>query len=460
MAAADGWQACDNARMGGPELSAEQTAGSPAALHDMNAWIRLGPVVCLGALTSLRASRAATSADVAGHRQWACSLSERSRPTPTPRTRTDGSGSSRSDRAWGALSDGRAPSARAPCPIRGSPAVGSCMGRTLRRPSPLRPGSVAHPGVPCGRIVHEAHPPTAEPPPAGLRVPSGAPPRSDRAWGAQPDGRAPSGRVPSRPLLATGPGRDGLVREAPAHGRRTASRCVGPAHTASRYAAGHGPIRVRREVEGQHAHRARHVTVPLRRPVPDARPRQTVGRRLNRHRQVAPRLHPRRPRDRARRAAAAAARALHGPDSLRPDVTRQDLIEDAARKSATLAIALSSRGHELRAVGHFLDQLLSCLFAEDAGLLPAGLMSDWPPPPVGTRVPSPVPCRTSSRMPTRGGGLFVVERIEWSNGSLFDGTGVLPLTAPEVETILKAAKLDWAEIEPHLQDPAGAPSGC
>ena len=42
--------------------------------------------------------------------------------------------------------------------------------------------------------------------------------------------------------------------------------------------------------------------------------------------------------------------------------------------------ALRGRGHDPQDVAHFLDKLLFCLFAEDAGLLPAGLLGGWPTP--------------------------------------------------------------------------------
>lgn len=65
---------------------------------------------------------------------------------------------------------------------------------------------------------------------------------------------------------------------------------------------------------------------------------------------------------------------MSDPESLRPELTRQNLTEEAADHFARLAVALRERGHEPQAVAHFLDKLLFCLFAEGAGLIPSGLI--------------------------------------------------------------------------------------
>ena len=65
---------------------------------------------------------------------------------------------------------------------------------------------------------------------------------------------------------------------------------------------------------------------------------------------------------------------LEHPDELRPGKTRDELTAEAAEQFASLAERLRGRGHEAHAVAHFLNKLLFCLFAEDAGLLPRGLI--------------------------------------------------------------------------------------
>ena len=62
------------------------------------------------------------------------------------------------------------------------------------------------------------------------------------------------------------------------------------------------------------------------------------------------------------------------PEELRPGKTREELTAEAAQQFASLAERLRARGHEPYAVAHFLNKLLFCMFAEDAGLLPKGLL--------------------------------------------------------------------------------------
>ena len=147
-----------------------------------------------------------------------------------------------------------------------------------------------------------------------------------------------------------------------------------------------------------------------------------------------------------------ALRAVMGdPERLRPDIRPEDLTEDAARAFATLAVSLRERGHGSQSVAHFLDKLLFCLFAEDAGLLPKGLFTrvvtafKGNPDAFNTQL-----AEVFTHMSSKGGGNFGTDHIEWFNGSLFDGAEVIPLEKPELDVLAKVAKLDWAEIEPAI----------
>ena len=62
--------------------------------------------------------------------------------------------------------------------------------------------------------------------------------------------------------------------------------------------------------------------------------------------------------------------AFSDPGRLRPGETRQSLTERAAASFATVAQALRERGHDPRAVAHFVNRLVFCMFADDVGLLP------------------------------------------------------------------------------------------
>ena len=141
---------------------------------------------------------------------------------------------------------------------------------------------------------------------------------------------------------------------------------------------------------------------------------------------------------------------MEHPEELKPGKTRDELTAEAAQHFAALAEQLRARGHEPHAVAHFLNKLLFCMFAEDAELLPAGLLrrlaaADPNDPSVFTAGLGELFAKMSS-----GGGLFGAERIQWFNGGLFDGGEVLPLTREEIAIIDKVSRLDWSQVEPAI----------
>jgi type II restriction/modification system DNA methylase subunit YeeA len=147
-------------------------------------------------------------------------------------------------------------------------------------------------------------------------------------------------------------------------------------------------------------------------------------------------------------------RLLHAvmehPEELRPGRTRDELTSEAARRFASLAEQLRSRGHDPQEVAHFLNKLLFCMFAEDAGLLPAGLLrrlaaAEPNDPSVFTDGLGDLFAKMSDK-----GGLFGAERIQWFNGGLFDNGAVLPLTEGEIALIDRVSRLDWSQVEPAI----------
>lgn len=140
---------------------------------------------------------------------------------------------------------------------------------------------------------------------------------------------------------------------------------------------------------------------------------------------------------------------LENPEALRPDRTRDELTAEAASRFAALAESLRSRGNEPHAVAHFLDKLLFCMFAEDAGLLPANLIQRLA---AASRQPGVFTDGLSALFEkmARQGGLFGAEQIQWFNGGLFDDTEVLSLTMDEIATIDHVSRLDWSQVEPAI----------
>jgi hypothetical protein len=147
-------------------------------------------------------------------------------------------------------------------------------------------------------------------------------------------------------------------------------------------------------------------------------------------------------------------RCFTDPASLRPEITPQLVTEEAARKFAILAQNLRERKdrigqtHDARRVAHFLNKIVFCLFAEDAGLLPGNVFSAVVEEAVRDKSAlSEMLADLFDKMRT-GKGRFGTVAIPWFNGGLFDDDDVLDLLFTEVQTIAEATRLDWASIEP------------
>jgi hypothetical protein len=138
------------------------------------------------------------------------------------------------------------------------------------------------------------------------------------------------------------------------------------------------------------------------------------------------------------------------PEELRPRIEPAQITEKAARHFAEIAQSLRSRDHDPDDVAHFLDRILFCLFAEDAGLLPKGIFSRLSQASKGhSDVFAKALGELFAKM-SQAGGLFGTEEIDWFNGGLFDSGEVIPLTGTEITTLLEVSKLNWALIEPAI----------
>ena len=141
--------------------------------------------------------------------------------------------------------------------------------------------------------------------------------------------------------------------------------------------------------------------------------------------------------------------ALSDPDRLRPDETRQDLTERAATAFASVAQTLRERGHEPQAVAHFVNRMVFCMFAEDVGLLPKNLFTQMLQQ--ARKQPDQfvdMSHELFGNMAT--GGRIGFEPLVWFNGGLFEDDATLHLEPAEIETVLRAAALEWSEVDPSI----------
>ena len=141
--------------------------------------------------------------------------------------------------------------------------------------------------------------------------------------------------------------------------------------------------------------------------------------------------------------------AMSDPERLRPGETRQTVTERAAATFAELAQGLRDRDHDPQTVAHFVNRLVFCMFAEDVGLLPGNMFTRMLERTRGAPDKfTDYASRLFGAMAT--GGDVGFEPVAWFNGGLFDDDAALPLDREGIETALKAAALDWSEIDPSI----------
>jgi type II restriction/modification system DNA methylase subunit YeeA len=137
------------------------------------------------------------------------------------------------------------------------------------------------------------------------------------------------------------------------------------------------------------------------------------------------------------------------PEQLRPHRTTRALTEQAAKLFASLADTLRAREHVPQEVAHFLDKLLFCFFAQNARLLPEGLVTRILEN--GAKDTDRIDRQLKQLFSSMcKGGDFGADVIDWFNGGLFDSDSTLPLQSDDIAALITVARLDWTEVEPSI----------
>ncbi len=153
---------------------------------------------------------------------------------------------------------------------------------------------------------------------------------------------------------------------------------------------------------------------------------------------------------------------FQGSDRLKPVISPQELTAKAVERFAELGQRLQNRRtpddrplHDPRAIAHFLNQLVFCMFAEDAKLLPDGLFTRTlkgvqnRPERAKQALSDLFAAMASENEDDRY--LLGVGVIEWFNGGLFDGAEPLLLEPADLKLVADTAgEHDWSEIDPAI----------
>ena len=141
--------------------------------------------------------------------------------------------------------------------------------------------------------------------------------------------------------------------------------------------------------------------------------------------------------------------AMSDPERLRPEMTRQTLTAKAAATFAELAQSLRDCGHGPEAVAHFVNRLVFCMFAEDAGLLPNDMFTKMLEQ--SRRSPGEFEDMARSLFAAMcSGGRVGFEAVPWFDGGLFDDNATLPMDREQIDIAYRAAGLDWSQIDPSI----------
>lgn len=138
------------------------------------------------------------------------------------------------------------------------------------------------------------------------------------------------------------------------------------------------------------------------------------------------------------------------PGKWTPGTTRAALTELAAAEFAGLAQRLRTRGHDPQVVAHFVNRMVFCLFADNVGLLPDGVLGGL----LAFAARSPMTFQAAASelfaaMRAKGGRIGYVP-VQWFNGGLFDDDVTLPLEVADIAALTKASALNWSEIDPSI----------
>ena len=140
---------------------------------------------------------------------------------------------------------------------------------------------------------------------------------------------------------------------------------------------------------------------------------------------------------------------FYEPERLRPEKTIEKITEEAAKKLAELAPSMRARFSDSTKVAHFLDRLIFCMFAEDVGLLPNQVFSQFLKK--TNRDPRFVNRDIAQLFEAMAkGGDFYGETIPHFNGNLFDNTPPLDLIGTEFPILIEASAFDWSEMDPSI----------
>ena len=147
-------------------------------------------------------------------------------------------------------------------------------------------------------------------------------------------------------------------------------------------------------------------------------------------------------------------RVFHAPADFRPNRTLDAVTRDTADLFHAIVLDMERSNADLSAssgerLARYLNQIMFCLYAEDAGLLPGGLFTQI----VRNHFHNPQLFDRAVRglfQQMAGGGLFGADEVAHFNGDLFNTTETVEFSLNALYLLNQAAEKDWRNIEPSI----------
>ena len=142
-------------------------------------------------------------------------------------------------------------------------------------------------------------------------------------------------------------------------------------------------------------------------------------------------------------------RIFTDPDWFNTGKSRDDVTKETAALFQAVSNDMAGSGYGHHELAQYLNQIIFCLYAEDAGLLPDGAFTGLV---VNQRRNPDMFRRGAANLfsEMKDGGLFGTQTIEHFNGELFSHVPDVMLNTAALERLAEAAEKNWSNIEPSI----------
>ena len=137
------------------------------------------------------------------------------------------------------------------------------------------------------------------------------------------------------------------------------------------------------------------------------------------------------------------------PGAFEPERTVEQVTRETARLFGRIVEDMEERDGGGERLARYLNQIVFCLYAEDAGLLRDNLFSDI----VRNQYRNPDMFNLAVKnlfTQMAGGGLFGADSIAHFNGDLFNESDTVELSEVSLQRLVEAVEKNWRDIEPSI----------